>query len=84
MKKYRVYFATKVHVSTRWFRRKERVSATDYVVVSGCNEAYAVKEAKKHINMDELSIPLRITRICEADGDEAEGYYHQGGTPRGQ
>ncbi|MFZ5812569.1 MAG: hypothetical protein ACOY4F_11040 [Thermodesulfobacteriota bacterium] len=84
MKKYRVYFATKVHVFTRWFRRKERVSATDYVVVSGHNEAHAVKEAKKYINFEELDIPLRIIRICEADDDEADGYCHQDGTPRDQ
>lgn len=84
MKKYRVYFATKVHVFTTWFRRRERVSATDYVVVSGHNEAHAVKEAKKHIDMEELGIPLRVTQICEAGQDEAEGHHRQGGAPRGQ
>ncbi|QLA15333.1 hypothetical protein [Desulfolutivibrio sulfoxidireducens] len=84
MKKYRVYFATKVHVFTTWFRRKERVSATDYVVVSGHNEAHAVKEAKKHIDLDELGLPFHVTQIREAGEDEAEGYYRQGDAPRGK
>lgn len=84
MKKYRVYFATKVHVFTRWFRRKERVSATDYVVVSAHNEAHAVKEAKKHIKLEALGIPLRIIRICEAAGDEAEGACRQEDSPEGE
>ncbi|MEF3695725.1 hypothetical protein [Desulfolutivibrio sp.] len=77
MKKYRVYFATKVHVFTTWFRRKERVSETDYVVVSAHNEAHAVKLARAQVNLDELGMPFRVTQVREAPEGEDEGY-HQG------
>jgi hypothetical protein len=73
MQKYRVYFATKVHVFTSWFRRKEKTE-TDYVVVNAHNEAHAVKEAKKLINVDDLGIPFNVTQISHADPDEGIGY----------
>lgn len=74
MQKFRVYFATKVHVTTSWFRRKKSVSATDYVVVSAHNEAHAVKEAKKHVDIEALGMPFQIMRIEPAAADEPEGY----------
>ncbi len=73
MKKFRVYFATKVHVTTSWFRRKKDVSETEYVVVAAHNEAHAVKEAKQHVDMEALGMPFQVTRIQPADPDEAEG-----------
>ncbi|EHJ47497.1 hypothetical protein DFW101_1489 [Solidesulfovibrio carbinoliphilus subsp. oakridgensis] len=73
MKKFRVYFATKVNVTTSWFRRKKDVSETEYVVVSAHNEAHAVKEAKKHVDLDALGMPFQVTRITSAADDEAEG-----------
>lgn len=73
MKKFRVYFATKVNVTTSWFRRKKDVSETEYVVVSAHNEAHAVKEAKKHVDLDALGMPFQVTRITGATDDETEG-----------
>ncbi len=73
MQKFRVYFATQVHVTTRWFRRKKDVSETEYVVVYAHNEAHAVKEAKKHIDLEALAVPFQVTRIEHAPEDEAEG-----------
>jgi hypothetical protein len=81
MKKYRVYFATKVHVFTTWFRRKERVSETDYVVVAAHNEAHAVKLARAHVNLEELTMPFRVTQVREALDSEEEGYHQGGGAP---
>lgn len=81
MKKYRVYFATKVHVFTTWFRRKERVSETDYVVVVAHNEAHAVKLAKAHVNLDELAMPFTVIQVREAPETEDEGYHQGGGAP---
>jgi len=73
MKKYRVYFAAKVHVFRSWFRRKEKIE-TDYVVVAAHNEAHAVKEAKSLIDVDALGAPFHVTRIEEAGPDEEIGY----------
>jgi len=81
MKKYRVYFATKVHVFTTWFRRKERVSETEYVVVTAHNEAHAVKLARAHVNLEELGMPFQVTQVREAPTDETEGYHQGGGAP---
>ena len=75
MKKFRVYFATKVHVTHSWFSRKKDVSETEYVVVSAHNEAHAHKEAKKHIDMNALGMPFQVTHIIPAPDDEAEGYH---------
>lgn len=77
MQKYRVYFATKVHVFTSWFRRKEKME-TDYVVVNAHNEAHAVKEAKILINVDDLGIPFNVTQISHAGPDEEVGYVRGG------
>ncbi len=73
MKKFRVYYATKVHVTTSWFRRKKDVSETEYVVVTAHNEAHAVKEAKKHVDLDALGMPFQVTQIRPAPADEEEG-----------
>jgi hypothetical protein len=73
MQKYRVYFATKLQVTTSWFQRKKNISETEYVVVSAHNEAHAVKEAKKHVDLDALGMPFHITRIQAAGNDETEG-----------
>jgi hypothetical protein len=75
MQKYRVYFATKYHVTTSWFRRKKDVTETEYVVVAAHNEAHAVKEAKKHVSLESLGIPFQVTHIHRAPADEAEGYH---------
>ena len=81
MQKYRVYFATKVLVTSGWFRRQKSVSETEYVVVYGHNEAHAVKEAKKHVRLDALGMHFEVTQIRHAPEDEAEGYH---GTKFGQ
>ncbi|WP_300158799.1 hypothetical protein [Solidesulfovibrio sp.] len=73
MQKFRVYFATKDHVPTRWFRSKKEVLETEYVVVSAHNEAHASKEAKKHVDLATLTIPFQVTHIERAPADEAEG-----------
>jgi len=73
MQKFRVYFATKVHVTTSWFRRKKDISETEYVVVSAHNEAHAVKEAKKYVDLEALGMPFHVTRILATASDEAEG-----------
>ncbi|EFL51001.1 hypothetical protein DesfrDRAFT_2160 [Solidesulfovibrio fructosivorans JJ]] len=73
MKKFRVYFATKVHVTYSWFRRKKDVSETDYVVVLAHNEAHAHKEAKKYVDMETLGMPFQVTHITPAADDEIEG-----------
>lgn len=73
MQKYRVYFATKDFAPTRWFRPKKDVSETEYVVVSAFNEAHASKEAKKHVDIEALSVPFRVTRIEHAAQEEEEG-----------
>ncbi|UJX40966.1 hypothetical protein K9F62_20160 [Desulfovibrio sp. JY] len=73
MKKFRVYFATKVHVTNSWFRRKKDVSETDYVVVLAHNEAHAHKEAKRYVDMDSLGMPFQVTNIAPAADDEVEG-----------
>jgi len=75
MQKFRVYFATKVQVTTSWFRRKKNISETEYVVVLAHNEAHAVKEAKKYVDLDALGMPFQITRIQVAGLDELEGYH---------
>jgi len=75
MQKFRVYFATKVHVTTGWFRRKRDISETEYVVVKAHNEAHAVKEAKQHIDLDALGMPFQVTRIQATTEDEPEGYH---------
>ncbi len=77
MKKYRVYFAIKVHVFRSWFRRKEKTE-TDYVVVAAHNEAHAVKEAKNIIDLDALGAPFQVTQIVEAGPDEEIGYARAG------
>ena len=75
MQKFRVYFATKVHVTTGWFRRQKSVSETEYAVVSGHNEAHAVKEAKARIDLGALGMPFQVTRIQAALAEDAEGYH---------
>lgn len=75
MQKFRVYFATKVHVTTGWFRRQKSVSETEYAVVSGHNEAHAVKEAKALIDLDALGVPFQVTRIQPALAEDVEGYH---------
>ncbi len=72
MQKYRVYFATKVRVFRKWFRRKEKTE-TDYVVVLGHNEAHAAKEAKQLVNFEEPGAPFNITQIIDAGPDEEIG-----------
>jgi len=81
MQKFRVYFATKIQVTSSWFHRKKDVSETEYVVVMAHNEAHAVKEAKKHVRLDALGMPFEVTQIRHAPEDEAEGYH---GTKFGQ
>ena len=75
MQKYRVYFATKVLVTSGWFRRQKSVSETEYVVVYGHNEAHAVKEAKARIDLGALGMPFQVTRIQAALAEDAEGYH---------
>ena len=75
MQKFRVYFATKIRVTSSWFRRKKDVAETEYVVVTAHNEAHAVKEAKKHIQLDALGLPFEVTQIRHAPADEDEGYH---------
>ncbi len=73
MQKFRVYFATKDHVPTRWFRSKKEVLETEYVVVSAHNEAHASKEARQHVDLAALAMPFQVTHIEHASADEAEG-----------
>jgi hypothetical protein len=80
MQKFRVYFATKIQVTSSWFHRKKDVSETEYVVVMAHNEAHAVKEAKKHVRLDALGMPSRNPDSACARV-EAEGYH---GTKFGQ
>ncbi len=75
MQKYRVYFATKIHVTQSWFSRKKKVSETEYIVVNAHNEAHAVKEAKGQVDLDALGMPFEVTRIQAAPADEPEGYH---------
>ena len=75
MQKYRVYFATKFHVTKSWFQRKKNISETEYVVVNAHNEAHAVKEAKTHIDLEALGVPFQVTRIQATANDEPEGYH---------
>lgn len=75
MKKFRVYFATKVHVTHSWFRRKKDVSETEYVVVLAHNEAHAHKEAKRYVDIDALGMPFQVTQITPAADDETEGHH---------
>ena len=75
MQKYRVYFATKVLVTSGWFRRTKSISETEYVVVYAHNEAHAVKEAKARIDLDALGVPFQVTRIAAAASDDTEGYH---------
>lgn len=75
MQKFRVYFATKYHVTTTWFRPKKDITETEYVVVTAYNEAHATKEAKKHVNLEPLGLPFQVTHIEPAPADEAEGYH---------
>jgi hypothetical protein len=75
MQKFRVYFATKFHVTTTWFRQKKDVTETEYVVVTAHNEAHATKEAKKHVRLDALGLPFEVTHIEPAPIDEPEGYH---------
>ena len=75
MQKFRVYFATKVLITTGWFRRQKSISETEYVVVSAHNEAHAVKEAKALIDLDALGVPFQVTRISATSEDDPEGYH---------
>ena len=75
MQKYRVYFATKVLVTSGWFRRQKSISETEYVVAYGHNEAQAVKEAKARIDLDALGMPFQVTRIQHALAEDVEGYH---------
>lgn len=75
MQKFRVYFATKINVTTTWFRQKKDVTETEYVVVSAFNEAHATKEAKKQVHLEPLGLPFEVTHIEPAPADEAEGYH---------
>ena len=75
MQKFRVYFATKVLITTGWFRRQKSVSETEYVVVRAHNEAHAVKEAKVLIDLDALGVPFQVTRIVATTEDDPEGYH---------
>ena len=75
MQKFRVYFATKVLITTGWFRRQKSVSETEYVVVRAHNEAHAVKEAKALIDLDALGVPFQVTRIQATTEDDPEGYH---------
>jgi hypothetical protein len=75
MKKFRVYFATDIHVTTTWFRRKKDITETEYVVVAAHNEAHATKEAKKHVNLESLGLPFQVTHIEPAPADEPAGYH---------
>jgi hypothetical protein len=77
MQKYRVYFATKDHVPTRWFRPKKEISETEYVVVHAHNEAHASKEAKQHVDIAALGIPFQVTHIEHAPDSEPEGCHGQ-------
>lgn len=83
MQKYRVYFATKVLVTSGWFRRQKSISETEYVVAYGHNEAHAVKEAKARIDLDALGMPFQVTRIQHALADDVEGY-HGSLAPKGR
>ena len=75
MQKFRVYFATKVLITTGWFRRQKSVSETEYVVVRAHNEAHAVKEAKALVDLDALGVPFQVTRIQPTGEDDPEGYH---------
>lgn len=75
MQKFRVYFATKINVTTTWFRQKKDVTETEYVVVAGYNEAHATKEAKKLVDLEPFGLPFEVTHIEPAPADEAEGYH---------
>lgn len=75
MQKFRVYFATKVLITSGWFRRQKSVSETEYVVVRAHNEAHAVKEAKVLIDLDRLGVPFQVTRILATAEDDPEGYH---------
>lgn len=75
MQKFRVYFATKVQITTGWFRRQKSISETEYVVVYAHNEAHAVKEAKALIDLDALGVPFQVTRIQATAQDDPEGYH---------
>jgi hypothetical protein len=75
MQKFRVYFATKVLITTGWFRRQKSVSETEYVVVRAHNEAHAVKEAKALIDLDALGVPFQVTRIQATTEDDPDGYH---------
>ena len=75
MQKFRVYFATKFHVKTSWFRRQKDVVETEYVVVTAHNEAHAVKLAKEQVPLDALGMPFQVTQIRHAEPDDAEGYH---------
>ncbi|MHC1789816.1 hypothetical protein [Solidesulfovibrio sp.] len=75
MQKFRVYFATKVQITTGWFRRQKCISETEYVVVYAHNEAHAVKEAKMLIDLDALGVPFQVTRIQATTPDDPDGYH---------